>query len=152
LGGIWILGDLLRFVLPAWKNRVERLFDSVIRAAEKKKPLAGSSYLWLSAFLSVLVFTKPVAVLSLLFLMLGDTAAALVGRRWGRIMLFPGKSLEGSLACWGVCLAAGALFSLVPWWTLLIGATAATLTELLPDRFDDNLTLPLVSGMLMTIL
>jgi dolichol kinase len=152
LGGIWITGDLLRFVLPAWKRIIERFFGSAIRDREKEKPLAASSYLWLSAFLAALFFSKPVAVLSLLFLILGDTAAALAGRRWGSIQFFQGKSLEGSLACWGVCLAAGALSSLVPWWTLLVGATAAALTEALPLQLDDNLTLPLVSGLVMTLL
>jgi dolichol kinase len=151
LGGIWVLGDVLRFVLPAWKNKVERLFDAIIRDREKEKPPAGSSYLWLSAFLSVLLFPKPVAVLSLSFLILGDTAAALAGSRWGRTTFFSGKSLEGSLACWAVCLAAGTLLPLVPWWTTLIGATAAALTELAPLRVDDNLTIPLVSGGLMTL-
>jgi dolichol kinase len=152
IGSIWITGDALRLIIPSWNEKLSRIFNPVIRQKEKKKSLTGSSYLLLSSFLSVAFYPKPIAVLALTFLILGDTAAALVGSRWGRISLFPGKSLEGSLACLGACLAIGLALDLVPFWKVLIGAVVAAAAEALPFGPDDNLTMPLTSGAVMTLL
>jgi dolichol kinase len=85
-----------------------------------------------------------VVTAALLCLALGDAAAALAGKAWGRRRL-PGsaKSIEGScaclLVCLGVCLAAG--LGLMP---AVAAAFAATLVELLPTTrfFNDNLWMP----------
>jgi len=152
IGSIWITGDALRLIIPSWNEKASRILNPVIREKEKKNFLTGSSYLLLSSFLSVAFYPKPIAVLALTFLILGDTAAALVGSRWGRIPLFSGKSLEGSLACLGACMAIGLTLDLVPFWKALIGAVVAAAAEALPFGPDDNLTMPLTSGVVMTLL
>ena len=77
--------------------------------------------------------------------------AALIGRKFGRHR-FGRKTVEGSLGCLlGTCLVAW----LTPGLTAAVaffGAVVATLTEALSFRVDDNITVPIVSGLAMTLL
>ncbi len=93
--------------------------------------------------------------LGLLVLALGDPAAAVIGKRWGRTRLVSGKSLEGSLAFVVVAGLAGVLY-LAGWhpelgaaarWAIAgAAAVAGAVVELLSGRLDDNLTIPLAAA------
>jgi len=84
-------------------------------------------------------------------LVLGDTAAALVGKTVGRVRIL-GKTLEGSLACFAVSfLFAWGVVGL-PAWVAACGALTATLFELLPIPLDDNFRIPLSAGYVMKLL
>jgi len=95
-----------------------------------------------------------VVTAALLCLALGDAAAALVGKAWGRHRL-PGsaKSVEGSLACLLVCLGAGlaAGLGVMP---AAAAALAAAVVELLPTtRFcNDNLWMPVAAAVAAMLL
>ena len=91
------------------------------------------------------------AVLALSFLILGDTAAAIVGKSVGRVRIF-GKTLEGSLACFAVCYGLTAIMPGIPFPVGLIGAAVATVFELLPIPLDDNFRIPLSAGFAMELL
>ena len=146
--------ELLRFA----NSRFQRLFlnhlSGLLRSHERRKITATGYYL-ISASLSVLLFEKELAIACLSFLVLGDMFAALVGMQWGRTKIIAKKSLEGSLACLGICLAIGLfvawLFHFNP-RIIFIGAFTATVVELLPLGIDDNLTIPLISGLVMQLL
>ena len=85
----------------------------------------------------------------------GDPFAAIIGRRFGRIRLPGGRSLEGSLAF----VVAGTVMSLPVLWlahhltfgaalgVAAIGASAGALAEVLSGRLDDNFTIPLFAGL-----
>ncbi len=106
--------------------------------------LNGTTYFLGGILLAVLLFPQPVAVAAALFLILGDLVAGIVGRAWGRTRPFPGgKSLEGSAACFLVCLAAG--YPLVG-WAAAGGAFAAAAVEFVALPLDDNLLIPPVAG------
>jgi dolichol kinase len=97
----------------------------------------------------LIVGRRPrVVTAALLCLALGDAAAALVGKAWGRHR-FPGsaKSWEGSLACWLVCLGAGWAAGLGP-LPAAGAAFAATFVVLLPTTrfFNDNLWMPVAAA------
>jgi len=100
---------------------------------------------------------KELAIVCLSFLILGDMFAAIIGKKFGRTKIIANKSLEGSLACFAACLVIG-LF--VAWLfpthltpqIIAIGALTATIVELFSLGIDDNLTIPLISGLVMQIL
>jgi dolichol kinase len=81
----------------------------------------------------------------------GDTFAALIGRKFGRHK-FGRKSVEGSLGCLVGTLIVAALAPGLPMWVAAVGAVTATVTEALSVTIDDNITVPLVSGTVMTLL
>ena len=86
----------------------------------------------------------------MLFLSFGDTAASFIGTHWGKRQFIGKKSIEGSLACFITCLFLS-LFFLSP-HIAITGSIIATITEVLPWDLDDNLTVPVFSGIIMTLL
>ncbi|MCK4301338.1 MAG: phosphatidate cytidylyltransferase, partial [candidate division Zixibacteria bacterium] len=77
--------------------------------------------------------------------------AALIGRKFGRHR-FWNKSLEGSLACLAGTLVVAALAPEIAWPIAVTGAVVATVVEALPLGVDDNVTVPILSGLSMTLL
>ena len=143
--------ELLKVFLPAFRAMFMRIFSPMLRSQEQKGGLTGATYYLIGSFLCILLFDKTLAIVCLCFLTLGDLFAALIGKQWGRIKLFSRKSLEGSLACFIVCAAIALLIGLHP-VVAIVGALVATLIELLPTGVDDNVTIPLISGLAMHLL
>ena len=150
LAGIAIAIELVKWVFPSFGNFFFQIFAPLLRTHERKGAITGATYYLISAFLCILFFAKTLAVVCIFFMVLGDLAAALVGKKWGRTKLIGAKSLEGSAACFVVCVAI-ALVKLHP-VIGIIGALVATIVEMLPFPVDDNLTVPLVSGAVMYFL
>lgn len=148
--------DLLRRHYPPVTRLFSRFFGGLLREHEKQK-LTGAFYVCLAAFLAALLFSKPVAVAALGIMLVADSMAALIGRRWGKTPLIAGKSLEGSLAFFISALAITAAMtgiagqSIVFFMAGCVGALAATLAELYSARLkiDDNLTTVLAAGTAM---
>ena len=148
-GGLTL--ELARFRV-AWLNqRLLRWLWLVLKEQEERR-ITGATYMLIGAFLAFLFFDAGVAVAALLFLSLGDPAAALVGRRMPGLR-FSGKSPGGTAAFVAVALLVVAVLTVsgvVEYhWALLAGAAVAGLVELLPLPPDDNLTIPLASGAAM---
>jgi len=140
--------DLLRLSDHRLRRFFLRLFRSLIRSHEQEH-LLGSTYFMIAALLSVLAFDDTIAIAALTFLIIGDTAAAVVGKKYGKPMYW-GKSPQGSLACFASCLIIGAAL-LDNQWVIVTGALAATVAEALPVPMDDNMRVPIVSGLVMQL-
>jgi dolichol kinase len=107
--------EFARFRVPAIQNLFMTAFGSMLRKEESFK-ITGSTWIIGAAFLCSVLFAKTpyISFIVLSLFVLGDAAAALVGISIGRIKIGK-KSLEGSLACFGICvLLAMAVFPLVP--------------------------------------
>ncbi len=148
IAGIAIVVELLKWLYPPFSELFFRFFKPVLRSHERKGAITGATYFIVSTLLCVIFFKKHLAIVCIFFMVLGDTAAALVGKKWGRTKLIGKKSLEGSTACFTICAMISLFFWLNP-IVGLVGAFVATLAELLPLRIDDNLTVPLISGTVM---
>lgn len=108
-------------------------------------------YYALGIVLSLLLFPQPASYASIAVLAFGDSFAALFGRKH-RGTVFPfnkGKSVEASLFGWFFALLGSCLF--VDPVRALIGASAGLLAECLPLPVDDNLAIPLTSGLALTL-
>lgn len=150
LTGLSLVAEMLRLNQPRLRTFFYLFFGRLVRDHERFG-LLGSTYLLLSGLICSYAFAKPITVAALAFLILGDTTAALVGKAIGRVRVF-GKTLEGSLACFVVCLAVGWLIPELSLRQALAGAAMATLIELLPIPLDDNLRIPLAAGFTMTLI
>ena len=130
----------------------KRIFYNLVGILLRKHEIhsfTGATYLMISAVLCIGFFPAEIAVVSLAFLAIGDTLAALVGIPLGkRKILKTSKSLEGSLACFAGCFVFG-LFFLNP-VVALIGAFTATVAEFSRIPIDDNIKIPIVSGLVMS--
>jgi dolichol kinase len=143
-----VVGDLLRLTDRRLRGFFLRLFRSLIRSHEEEH-LLGSTYFMIAALLCVLAFDEPIAIAALTFLIIGDTVAAIVGKRFGRPRYW-GKSIEGSMACFVACLIIGAGL-LDNMWVIIVGALTAAIAEALPVPMDDNMRVPIVSGLAMQL-
>jgi glycerol-3-phosphate acyltransferase PlsY len=116
--------------------------------------LTGSSYILSASVLSIILYSYPnkkVAIAAISYIILGDCASAIVGRVYGQTKIEK-KSLEGSLAFLSICLLVALLLPGLPFWVGAIGALIATGVEALSIPLNDNLSVPLASGLIMEIL
>ncbi len=140
--------DLLRLNDDRLRQFFLRFFRSLIRSHEEEH-LLGSTHFMIAALISVLVFDKMIAISALFFLVIGDTAAAIVGKKFGK-SIYRGKSVQGSLGCLICCLMIGFLLLDSP-WVILAGSLSATIFEALPVPMDDNMRVPIASGLTMQL-
>ncbi len=147
---IAVIFELLRLEHKTVKRIFYRLFGIMLRKHEMAD-LTGASYLLTSSVFTITLFPKEIAFIALSFLALGDTFAAIFGIRYGK-RKFKGsyKSLEGSLACFVSCFTYALLFNIHPGMAL-IGALTATFAELSKIPVDDNIKLPIVTAIVMSI-
>ena len=94
--------DLIR-LRTSWLSRVfVQRYSSILKSEEEQR-ITGPTYMFIGACLSFLLFDKPIAVVVLFFLALGDPVAALVGRQMPGPRI-SGKSPVGTLAFVGASL------------------------------------------------
>ena len=134
-----------------WKAFAGKIIGPIIRPRENSGDFTGATYILLSVCLTVALYDKPIAIAALAFVIVGDSLAAVVGRRIGRHKV-GNKSIEGSAAC---LLGTVIVAVLVPELLLpvgLFGAVTATIFEAFPLGIDDNITVPILAGLSMTLL
>ncbi|HEX8299841.1 MAG TPA: SEC59/DGK1/VTE5 family protein [Rubricoccaceae bacterium] len=142
-------------------RRVLHLVFSGIMRPEEVPPIGGPVVLngatWMcvaSAVVAVL-FPPGVAAAAMAMLMVGDGAAAVVGRRWGRTKWPDGlKSVEGTAAYAATAFLIGLAVVAWPGSGLTLGACAAgavagALVEAAPIPLNDNVRVPVLSGLAM---
>lgn len=135
---------------PTLKRMLFRVFGPLAHPHEHHRV---NSATWYATALLVLALThsKLLCTVGVAVLGFGDPAAAVLGRRFGRVKLVHGRTLEGTL-CFAAAAMAAAFLSLrlgYPYpvgealLLALSGAVAGALAELFSLRVDDNLSVPL---------
>ena len=146
-----IVLEYLRVRSAVIKKIFNNFFKSMLRIHEMDGKYTGATWIFISSTLTIAIFPKEIAIISLVYMSLGDTIAGLVGRKFGKTKFY-NKSIEGSLAGLIVCLLSGYLVNLtLPLVVVFSGAFAAMFIELLPMPIDDNLSVPLFAGTIMVI-
>lgn len=145
--------ELNRLQVPSVRKVFQKLFGLILRKHEKKD-FTGATFLLFSSLICVVFFNPEIAFLAISYLAIGDTFAAVVGMSFGkRKFINQKKSIEGSLGCFASIM----LFSLIfannmnP-WIYFVGAVTATLAELWKVPIDDNVKLPILSGIVMSLI
>ncbi len=97
------------------------------------------------------LFPEPIGYASILILTLGDGFSSLIGARFGRhpIPYNRDKTVEGSIAFFLASFFSTTM--LVPPPTALIGTMMGAFIESLPTRYSENIMVPVVSGLFMSI-
>jgi len=143
--------DLARHCWPGLNRLLWRLLPTTFRPWERRRVL-GSTWLGLGVLATLLLFGRDAGGTAVLFLVWGDPAAELIGRRFGR--QGQRKTWAGSLGCFGACLLAAwvgvGLGGLDP-WSALGGALVATLIERWSPPPDDNVWMPLLGALAIVV-
>lgn len=118
------------------------------RPEERTGFIIGPTYLAIGIILTLILLPSTIAYSSIWIGSIGDPVAAIVGMRFGRRRIIRLKTVEGFAAGLAASFLAASL--LVSPLIALIGAAGAMFVELL-DVPDDNLTMPVAAGVLMTL-
>ncbi len=156
IGGGALLGlalDTAR-VRAVWLNRLFMgIFAPILKPAEVAA-ISGATWFLIAAFFTFYFYGPQVAVPALMFVAVGDPAAALVGTRfpgprfWGKSPGGGAGFIAAALAAWAILSALG----LGGWsWAIVAGVVVAAAVELAPIPLDDNLTVPLIGGGVITL-
>lgn len=150
---IFLVLDLVRLS----HRRVQRFFHDefkfkMFKEAERKR-LSSMTLFLLGVTLSYLFFENGLAIAACSFLILGDLAAKIIGMNFGKRKLFH-KTVEGTLAHLVLCIYTAYVLhvmNFVPLGVGMLGAIAATICEALPLAINDNVSVPLFSGIVMNV-
>lgn len=156
----FLIVDVLRYFHQPTAEIFYRWFGKLLRHHEingKTKTLNGATYVLLSATLCVLIFPKVIVITSFAIMIVSDSAAALIGRRFGKHKFYH-KSLEGSgaflLSAFIVVLCTPKIAYLPAEYIIgLIGGFIGMIAEIASfDILDDNVAIPLSIGGIMWLL
>ncbi len=149
--------DVGRYFVPKMARLFYLFFGFMLRKHEmdhKKRNLNGATYVLISALACVIIFPKVLFVTAFAILIISDSTAALLGRRYGKHK-FLAKSLEGTIAFF-ISAAIVVVFSpkvaylsaeyIIGFIAAGIGAIAENISY---GWADDNLTIPLSIGFTM---
>lgn len=134
------------------------VLPAITRRAASKQELHGFAIdpvsFALGIFFSLILFPVPVNYASIAILTLGDSAAIIFGKKFGRTV-FPfnkGKRVEGTVFGFFFAFVGALIFIKNDPVKALMGAAVGMLAECIPLPVSDNLTIPLASGLAMTII
>jgi diacylglycerol kinase (CTP) len=146
---VFIIIDIIRYTTEAGNAFFWKYLNILTSKKEKRGPNT-SFYYSLSILISVMIYSPEIAMGSIICLAVGDTTAGVIGKIFGRHRIW-NKSIEGAVANFAVCFVI--LLFIVPSTPVaFLGALAGALIELIPiPKIDDNISIPLVSGLAMTI-
>ena len=126
-------------------------FNKMMRKHELNGALTGASWVMISAFVTILIFPKNIAILSLIFMSIGDTVAGLAGRRIGKLKIGE-KTVEGFAFGFLACAIISYNYKLIPFSISIYGSLVGMIFEVLPLPLDDNLKIPLSSASIMYVI
>jgi dolichol kinase len=144
--------EFIRLRRPEVNAWFLKKFGGIHRESEVLHP-SGIYWTLLGAWLTMLIFTsRRIVIPALGFLVFGDTAAALGGQRWGEHpwKKNPRKTIEGSV-CFAVAAIGWALL-FVRWPVAILSGLFAAWIESLSMPWNDNLWIPVLGGVVLSIL
>ena len=152
-----IILDLLRHYSPSVGKLFYMIFGFILRKHEvdgDKKNLNGATYVFISALVSVIIFPKVLFLTAFPILIISDSTAALIGRKFGRHK-FLAKSFEGTFAFFisasiVVLLTPNLNGSIIEYFIGIMAAAIGAIVENISFGLaDDNLTIPISVGLSM---
>jgi len=120
------------------------IIKQLIRAKEERK-MHGAIYFLSATIIALAAFDFKIALAALLMTVFGDMFAALIGKRFGKTLIFKNKTLSGCLVELVVNLIVG-LIILNNIYIIIAMAFTATIVETFVSELDDNLFVPLFAG------
>lgn len=156
---VFVPFDFIRQRRPAMNDWAVHAFRPIMRQSEVKR-LAGTTYLLTGVLIVDVLFPREIVALTLLFLAFADPIASYFGILYGKDKIFGHKSIQGFMAAFFVCAALCFGYLLYHSYLLdrifvvsLFAGLVGAFAELIPiGKLDDNLSLPVLSAMGLSVL
>lgn len=151
--------DLLR--IRSLESKLLKFLHVFLRHSEiNNKKFTGATWFMLSFLIVTIFFPRYIAVLSMVVLIIGDTFAALIGKKYGKTKIF-NKSLEGLIAfivssllvSYGYIFALDIELPLEHNIFLILAIIIAAFAELISKHIsiDDNLIIPIIFASILQL-
>lgn len=150
--------EVLRLRMSSVNKVAIKVLKPIMRQNEVEK-ISGTPFYVGAVLLSIIVFPKTIAILSILFLAVGDPVSSIFGILYGNksIRFKNGKSLIGTFAGMFVCFLIASIYlyygDQLPLSTAIVIALAGGIAgggaEMIPLEIDDNFSIPIISGLAM---
>jgi dolichol kinase len=154
LGGFsvpFIILDVGRRRIPLFQKIFKWLAGHSMREKEEMGfKLTGATWQFISFWFVLWYFKPDYAVPACLLLSVSDAAAALVGKRWGKIRWIYNHTLMGT----GAFIVSGVLIFIIGYphlelWKVAAVVVLTSVMEALLHRVNDNFSIPLISAILL---
>ncbi len=142
--------DYLRKYIPIIQNISLTLFGIITRPYEHLR-ITGASWVLIGSGITALLFNEKIVIIAILIMGLSDSAAAIVGIKFGTTRLF-NKSLEGSLAFFITTYIIIFLLSSPSLILLLFTSIISTIVELFStQKLNDNILIPVLVAFILNM-
>ncbi len=153
------LVDITRARFPQINIMVIRMMGPLMRRSEKEG-LSGLPFYALGVSLSLFFFNRDIAILSVMFLVFSDPLSSFFGVLYGKDKIMPNKSLQGAVAGFFTCYLITLFYTMnhvtlgnhILIFAVVAGIIGAASELISAFNIDDNLTIPVLSGLGMTVL
>ena len=148
----FLLAEILRFKTETFRRLFRSVFLPLLREPEIDRKITGATWLFISLFLTVLIFERTVAIPAMLMLTLADSLAAVGGKSFGKKALFE-KTVFGTVTFFLVAFLILVIFlPAVGLPYLVLIALISAFLEAAPVPVNDNLLVPVGSGLLIWVI
>ncbi len=154
------------FTIDFWRARfpplnliVLKVMSPLMRRSEREG-VSGFPFYALGISLSLFLYRKEIALLSVMFLVFSDPLSSFFGILYGKDKILPNKSLQGAVAGFFTCYLITLFYTMntavigthVLLFSVLAGVVGSISELVSAFNIDDNLTIPVLSGLGMTLL
>jgi HAD superfamily phosphoserine phosphatase-like hydrolase len=160
----YIMASLILLMMAVYTvSEVQRMFRKTTplfsgvtmlaaRRSEFQEFVASPIFFALGIALSLFIFPEPIDYVSVTVLTLGDGSASIFGQRFGNIRIPYNKTkyFEGSISGFFFAFLGSMLF--IRPLNALIASAVGMFVESLPLPLNDNLAIPLVTGLALIVL
>lgn len=148
---VFSLIELIRFYNKKFNTFLFTKIRTILKEKEKNR-ISATTWFILGAFITISLFDKNIAILTLVISTIGDAFAEYFGEKYGRTKVL-NKTTEGSFAFFVSSFTAGLILMKIlkiNFSIILIGSLIAALVELFSYKIDDNFTVPVITGLLLS--
>jgi len=118
----------------------------------EREQITGATFLLIGVLITTILFDRVSASTGMFFMSFSDTAAAIIGVRFGKTKIWNDKTLEGSFAFLITSLIIVFMIPEIPLGLGIITAIIVTIVELLAvPKVNDNLLIPIVTATILSL-
>lgn len=151
--------DIVRAKYAPLNKLVIRMMGPLMRRSEREG-MSGLPFYALGVSISLFFYQRDIAIISIMFLVFSDPLSSFFGVLYGKDKILPNKSLQGAVAGFFTCylitlfyvMNTSTLGTHILVFSIVAGVIGAASELVSAFNIDDNLTIPVLSGLGMTLL
>lgn len=151
--------DFIRNRAPLFNRIIIKLMGPLMRRSERDG-MSGLPFYALGISLSLFFYSRDIAIISTMFLVFSDPLSSFFGVLYGKDKILPNKSLQGAVAGFFTCYLITLFYTMntsqlgthLLVFSIISGIIGASSELISAFNIDDNLTIPVVSGLGITLL